>query len=160
MHALRVFWSLLFLLISVHASLSDAEESSQAQTRNATVHADLAARKTLIRSNLPLTESEAQAFWPVYEAYEEQIAKLGERRSSFMGKLGEDFDAVVTKERAAQIIHDTLDQQQNRNKITAQYFKQLEQVLPGNKLLRYFQIEYQLRAITEAKIVQSIPLVQ
>ncbi|QFY41804.1 hypothetical protein F6R98_03480 [Candidatus Methylospira mobilis] len=156
MPASRVFWFLLFLL---HALLSDAEEGGQAQARNATVHADLAARKTLVRNNLPLTESEAQIFWPIYEAYEEQIAKLGERRSSFMGKLGEDFDAVVTNEKAAQIIHDTLDQQQNRNKITAQYFKQLEQVLPGNKLLRYFQIEYQLRAITEAKIVQSIPLV-
>jgi hypothetical protein len=95
----------------------------------------------------------------MYEAYEEQIAKLSERRSAFMGKLGENFEAM-TNEKAVKIIHDTLEQQLDRLKITTQYFKQLEQVLPGNKLVRYFQIEYQIRATIDAKIAQSIPLMQ
>ena len=159
MHRARVFLPLLFLLMFPHGSLLAADETSHVQMRKVSEQADLTARKTLIRNNLPLTETEAQAFWPMYEAYEEQIAKLSERRSAFMGKLGENFEAM-TNEKAVKIIHDTLEQQLDRLKITTQYFKRLEQVLPGNKLVRYFQIEYQIRATIDAKIAQSIPLMQ
>jgi hypothetical protein len=158
MYSVRFFLPAFFLIFAP-ISLPAADTARPTQTLIATEHADIAARKTLIGNNLPLTETEAQAFWPVYEAYEKQLTKLGERRSAFMGKLGANFE-TMTDEKAAKIIYETLEQQQDHLKITAQYFKQLEQILPGNKLVRYFQIEYQIRATVDAKIAQSIPLMQ
>jgi hypothetical protein len=158
MHGTRFFLPLFFLAMFPHSLLFAADDAGHKQTGKAIEQADLAARKTLIRNNLPLTESEAQAFWPLYEAYEKQIAKLGERRSLFMGSLGENFEDM-TDEKAMKLIHETLEQQQDRIKLTTRYFDQLAQVLPGNKLIRYYQIEYQIRAIIDAKISQSIPLI-
>jgi predicted GTPase len=158
MHATRAFLLLLLIFALPLGSLWAADETDKTPNRSDVIQADITARKKLIQKNLPLTETEAQAFWPMYEAYEEQITRLSERRSAFMGKLGQDFE-TMTDEKAAKIIRDTLEQQLDRIKITTQYFKQLEQILPGNKLLRYYQIEYQIRATIDAKIAQSIPLI-
>jgi hypothetical protein len=40
-------------------------------------------KKLLVASNMQLTESEAKAFWPVYEGYQKDLAAINQR----IGKL-------------------------------------------------------------------------
>ncbi|WNV03506.1 hypothetical protein RP726_13720 [Candidatus Methylospira mobilis] len=136
-----------------------ADDAKPVQTGVVIERADLAARKKLIHDNLPLTETESQAFWPLYEAYEKQLKQLGERRSANLGRLGENFEAM-SEENAAKFIRENLKMQSDRLKITSQYFKELEQVLSGKNLARYYQIEYQIRATIDARISESIPLIK
>lgn len=117
------------------------------------------ARKTLIRNNLPLTEAEAKTFWPLYDAFEKKITSFGKRRNSILEKLGENFE-FMTDDQARQTVHENLKLQSDRLKIMAQYFRELESVLPGKKLARYYQLEYHIRAIVDAKILERIPLIQ
>ena len=48
------------------------------------VHAD---KKLFIATNMELTESEAKAFWPVYEAYQAELGKLRERDSNLIDEF-------------------------------------------------------------------------
>ena len=36
-------------------------------------------KKLLVGANMALTETEAKAFWPVYDAYQADLAKLNQR---------------------------------------------------------------------------------
>ena len=49
------------------------------------VQVDLKAdRQAVVAANLPLTEGEARAFWPVYKDYRGEIEKIGQRVASLM----------------------------------------------------------------------------
>ena len=51
-------------------------------------------RKRLVADHLPLTPTEAEQFWPVYDRFEQEMAILAERRKSLIGKFGESYDAM------------------------------------------------------------------
>jgi hypothetical protein len=153
------FFLTVFLLMFFSQNLLAADDASATQDRTAIAQADLAARKKLIRNNLPLSETEAHAFWRLYDAYEKQLTQLSKRRSANLGRLGADFEAM-TDEKAAKYVRENLEMQRDRLKIMSQYFKEIGQILPGKKLARYYQIEYQIRAIIDAKISESIPLIK
>src|SRR5688572_25205995 len=42
-------------------------------------------KKLLVGANMALTETEAKAFWPVYDAYQADLAKLNQRTVKMIG---------------------------------------------------------------------------
>ena len=51
-------------------------------------------KKLFIATNLQLTESEAKAFWPIYEAYQAEFGKLVEREIKLIEKFAANFETM------------------------------------------------------------------
>ncbi len=47
---------------------------------------------SILTESLPLTEKEGEAFWPLYRAYDVELAKLGDRRIAVAKKVAADYD--------------------------------------------------------------------
>ncbi len=116
-------------------------------------------RKRLVADNLPLTEAEARRFWPLYERFELEIAKLAERRKTIINTLGEHYDDM-SDAMAKQLILEQLNYQEDRLKLMKSYLPRFEKTLPAKKLARFYQIEGRIRAAIEAEIAERIPLIQ
>ena len=116
-----------------------------------------AEHKLIVSENLGLTAAEAEAFWPVYDAYAAELDKAGDRRV----KLIADFAASygdLSDETAKQLVADMLKYQKEVLKIRDKYAKKFDRVLPGGKVARFYQIENKLDALVNFVLASEIPL--
>jgi hypothetical protein len=116
-------------------------------------------RKGLVAQNLPLTESEAKAFWPVYDRCHESIESAQRRVNravvDYVGSEGQMSDAHAT-----QIVRDVLAAEADAVRARKACFDRVAKVLPGRKAARYFQIENKISALSRFDAAVAIPLVQ
>ena len=124
------------------------------------VLADLKAdRQAVVAANLPLTEEEARAFWPVYKEYRGEIEKIAERAAALIAAYAANFE-TMTDAKADAFFQDSLAIE--RDKLTARqkYVPKVRAVLPARKAARFFQIENKLDAIVNVTLASEIPLVR
>jgi len=115
-------------------------------------------RKGLVAQNLPLTEAESKAFWPVYERCSESI-EAAQRRVNravvdYVGAEGQMTDAY-----AKQIVREVLEAEADTVRARKTCFDRVAKVLPGKKAARYFQIETKIAALARFDAAATLPLV-
>lgn len=116
-------------------------------------------RKRLVADHLPLTPSEAQHFWPLYDHYQRDLSNLVNRRMEIIARLGRHYDDMSDAV-AREITIDSIELQEARLKLIKSYLPKFEKVLPAKKLARYYQIEARIRAVVDAEIAERIPLIK
>lgn len=133
MQLTKIFSVLMILLSLSVAAQADRSEKKQ-QIR--------ALKVAFLTDELQLTTSEAEKFWPIYNAYETKQTELRqEKMKSFMRRLDEAaIDKLSDKEANAFLdqIEGTEDElYQNRKK----FVTQLKNVLPAVKILKLKKAE-------------------
>ena len=122
--------------------------------------ADLKAdRQAVVAANLPLTEGEARAFWPVYKEYRARMEKLGERTAALVVAYATNFE-TMTDTKADAFFKDSLAIERDRVTTREAFVPKIRAVLPGTKAARFFQIENKLDAIVNVSLASEIPLVR
>ena len=103
-----------------------------------------------ITERLAFTESEAQKFWPIYNAFEEENNKL--RRDSYNKRKVEDFDSM-TEADAKLLLDDMSSIENKRHKLREKFMKDLLAVLPAKKviLLKKTEDEFNKKMFEEFK---------
>jgi len=116
-----------------------------------------AEKKQLIAINLPLTESEATKFWPVYDQYIADITKVYDEFygsvKEFAAKQKTITDAessAFMKRWAAALVQIA----QTRQK----YIPIFEKVIPAKKAAVFFQVDRRLYALLDLQVVSQTPL--
>jgi hypothetical protein len=118
-----------------------------------------AGKKLLIADNMQLSDSEAQAFWPVYESYQRDLAEVNDR----IGKVIHDYAAsyeTMTDEAAAKLVAEVVAVEADRTKLMQSYLPRFQQTLPARKVARYYQLENKIRAVLNYELATSIPLLK
>ena len=124
------------------------------------VLADLKAdRQAVVAANLPLSEAEARAFWPVYKDYRAEIEKIGERAAKLIAAYAANFE-TMTDAKAEAFFKDSLAIDRDRLTAREKYVPKVRAVLPAQKAARFFQIENKLDAIVNVTLASEIPLVR
>ena len=116
-------------------------------------------KKLFIATNMQLTESEAKAFWPVYEAYQAELGKLRDREI----KLIEDFAAnyeTMSNDVAKNLLDNSLSIDSGHLKLRQSYLAKFRGVLQDTKVARYYQLESKIDAVLEYELARRIPLVR
>jgi hypothetical protein len=159
----------LYSLLALACTFTMPSSRAVAQTETATgveVEKDLALlrrnlraeKKKLIALNVPLTETEATKFWPVYDKY-----------ASAMSKHYDEFYAVIrdyaanqktlTDAQAVDMIKRWSRIQVQLAQTREEYVPMIEKVIPGKKAAHFFQIDRRLYALLDLQIADEIPLV-
>jgi hypothetical protein len=116
-------------------------------------------KKLFIATNMQLTESEAKAFWPVYEAYQAELGNLRDREI----KLIEDFAAnyeTMSNDVAKNLLDNSLSIDLGHLKLRQSYLAKFRGVLQDTKVARYYQLESKIDAVLEFELARRIPLVR
>jgi hypothetical protein len=157
--------SLVVLALLVAASLSVLAQgkpvvSPTTQDAIAAIRGQIQSdRQTLVAGNLGLTESEGQAFWPLYREYRTEAGALGDRTVKLITDYAKNFDSM-TDAQAKTLLDEFLSVQKEEADLKAKWSKKLLKILPAKKLARFFQIENKLDLLVKLAIAQEVPLVE
>ena len=116
-------------------------------------------KKLFIATNMQLTESEAKAFWPVYEAYQADLAKLRDREIKLIEKFAVNYE-TMSDDAAKSLLEDSLSIDSDHQKLRQSNLSKIRGVLPDKKVARYYQLESKIDAVLEYEMAKRIPLVQ
>ena len=115
-------------------------------------------KKLFFAEKMKLTESEAKAFWPIYEGYQDELFEIGDGLikgiREYADKYGHISDEDIKKNRKEYlaILYDTLRLQES-------YLPKFEAVLPQKVVSRWFQLERSFEGELEAMLGRLIPLI-
>jgi hypothetical protein len=148
----------LFMVAALLAHPVAAQTSSDMQILADKIKAD---KKLVVASNMELTEDEAKAFWPVYDAYQKDLQALNQRVRATLKSYADAHNAgSITDETAKKLVNDALALEEDEVKLKRSYVPKLEKVLPGIKVARYIQLENKIRAVVKYELASLIPLVK
>ena len=118
-------------------------------------------KKLLVAENMGLTESEAKAFWPVYDQYQNDLTAINQRMIGLIESYAGDYRAQsMTDEKAKKLINEFVSIGKAEGALNESYVPKLSKVLPPKKVARYLQIENKIRAVIKYNLAGEIPLVQ
>jgi hypothetical protein len=114
-------------------------------------------KRALVAANLDLTDTEAKAFWPVYDRYQKDL--LATRDTLFQVVEEETLQAVkLTDKKALELVQRYLAAEAARVQVRSSYLKEISQVLPGLKVARFYQIENKIDAMIGYGLALRVPL--
>jgi len=116
-------------------------------------------KKLFIATNMQLTESEANAFWPVYESYQAEIGKLRDREIKLIEKFAASYE-TMSDDVAKKLLDDSLSIDSGHQKLRQSYLSKFSGVLSDKKVARYYQLESKIDAVMEYELARRIPLVK
>ena len=118
-------------------------------------------KKLMVAANMELTEAEAKAFWPVYDAYQKDLEAINQRTVKLIESYAADYRAnTLTDEKAKELTDELVAIGKGEAALKEFFAPKLSQVLPPKKVARYFQIENKIRAVLKYELAGEIPLVQ
>ncbi len=147
----------LFAVAALLALPAAAQTTSDMQILADKIRAD---KKLVVAANMQLTEEEGKAFWPVYDAYQKDLAALNKRLLGVIKSYADAYNkGAVADETAKKLMSNYLAVEEAELKMKRSYVPRLEKVLPGAKVARYMQIENKIRAVVKYELAAQIPLV-
>jgi hypothetical protein len=116
-------------------------------------------KKLLVAENMQLTESEAKAFWPVYESYQRELGKINDRLLKLIDNYAASYQ-TMTDAAANKLVDEAVAIEADRTKLAQSYLPKFKKALPPTKVARYYQIENKVRAVVNYELAAGIPLVK
>jgi hypothetical protein len=117
-----------------------------------------AEKKKIIAMSVPLTETEATKFWPVYDEYAEEMRKHNDEFYTIIKEYAAN-QKTLTDEQAISMIKRWSDIQVRVAQTRQKYVPLFEKVIPGRKAALFLQIDRRLYALMDLQTASEIPLV-
>jgi hypothetical protein len=155
---MKFIQAVVFSLAAMLALPAAAQTASDMQILAQKIKAD---KKLVVAANMQLTEEEAKAFWPVYEAYQSDLQKINGRLLGTIKRYADAYNKGPVSDGAAKkLINEAIAIEEAEVKLKRSYVPRLEKAIPGMKVARYMQIENKIRAVAKYELAAQIPLVQ
>jgi fructose-specific phosphotransferase system component IIB len=116
-------------------------------------------RKKIIAANLPLTETEATKFWPVYDRYIAETIKINDGRYALIKEYAQNYQ-TMTDDQADSFIKRWLGFDQDNTQLRMRFIPEFEKVISHKKTAMFFQMDRRLGMMIELKLASQVPLVQ
>jgi Spy/CpxP family protein refolding chaperone len=147
----------------VFASTAIAQEQPAKAADNMQILMDKvrADKKLLVANNMKLTEEEAKAFWPVYDAYQKDLQALNARYEKGLKAYADAYNkGPVANETAKQLLDEMLAIDEAEVQLKRSFVPKLEKALPMSKVARYLQLETKIRSAVRYDLSRRIPLLE
>ena len=116
-------------------------------------------KKQVIAANLTLTDSEATKFWPVYEQYSAEFAKINDTRAALVKEYSDEY-GTQTDEQADSLVRRWLDVDIAAAQLRQKYVPIFRKVLPGKKAATFFQLDRRISMMIDVQLTSQLPLMQ
>ena len=121
----------------------------------------MAEKKALVTKAMELTDAEARAFWPLYDAFQKELGRIYDRRGRLVAEYAEAYrkgplpDAV-----ARRFMTEALAIDGDEHALKRSYIDKFSAALPGAKVLRYLLVENKINSALQFQVSNGLPLPQ
>jgi len=140
----------------VSPALSQDKPADNMQILLEKIRAD---KKLLVAANMELTESEAKAFWPLYQKYQDELFLLRARTARLIKDYAE-ASKDMKDEKAKALLDESITIESLGLKLRQSYLPKFRKALSEKKAARYYQIENKIQAMLNYELAKEIPLVE
>jgi len=117
-------------------------------------------KKVVVALNLDLEPGEVKGFWPVYEEYQTELAKINKRTANLIQRYAREYKSGALKNDDARKMTDELIAIEAAEvEAKRAIVPKLAKVMSGKRVARYMQIENKIRAAVKYELADAIPLV-
>jgi hypothetical protein len=117
-------------------------------------------KKLIVAENMGLSDSEAKQFWPLFDSYQKELEQVNQRLGKTITEYADAYNnGRFSNETAKHLMGEVLDIEEDEVNLKRSYSEKLGEVLPANKVARYYQIENKIRALVKGALAAEIPLV-
>jgi hypothetical protein len=119
---------------------------------------DLRAMKMqVIGQNMPLSDDEAQKFWPIYNHYVKDLQEVNNQKYALLKQYAEMWSTMSDEDALIYVRH-WLEADGQAQALRLKYVPVVSQVLPGRKAATFFQLDRRLNMIVDLQLFSQIPL--
>jgi hypothetical protein len=155
LHKGSILSLLVALVLALPASGAETGEADY-DVLVATIQAN---KKALVAVNMDLDDTEAAAFWPVYDRYQADLTGVRDGLAKIIEEYTANFSTMSDAE-ASRLLEDYLANERERAELREKYLKPFAEVLPGRKLARFYQIENKIQAVLRYELAREIPVIE
>lgn len=152
---MKMIFTSIVLLVVFAGRIASSQITNEIELTRTVVQSQ---RQAIVEAALNLTESESAGFWPLYQSYREDMARIEDRSVELITEYGENYD-ILTEEQAESMLQEHMDIQRAELKIRKKYLKSLRKVIPPMKLTRFYQLENKMDAVIDYELALEIPLI-
>ena len=116
-------------------------------------------RKQIVAANLTMTGKEAEAFWPVYDQYTAELAKINDAKAAVIKQYAQSGD-TMTDAQYASAVKSWATADVSAAQLRLKYVPLFEKVLTAKNTARFFQIDRRLQNVVDLQIASVVPLVE
>ncbi|RPI62831.1 MAG: hypothetical protein EHM50_03250, partial [Lysobacterales bacterium] len=115
-------------------------------------------KKAVVEANLILSESQAAAFWPIYEEYQRELAAIDEQLVKLVNEYADKYvQGSITDAIARRMIGEATALDEAEVALRKKTLLKLDGVVPAIEAARYLQIENKIRAVVRFDLADAIP---
>jgi flagellar biosynthesis chaperone FliJ len=150
---------------------SGATPAVQTQNGSSSQQLNMQAYIQLLRSDVKKSKSQivgqvmnfdadqAAAFWPIYQQFEAELSKLGDRTLVLIQKYSANYEEM-TDQVADELATELLSIEDHRNELKKQYYQKFKQALDPITATRFLQVENQLERVLDLQIASQLPVIR
>jgi hypothetical protein len=116
-------------------------------------------KRHVIETNMPLTNAEAQKFWPVYDQYTAELVEINNDKYALIKNYTQSYDTMSDAQAddwAKRVLKLDADVATLRQK----YWPDFRKVLPAKKTALFEQVERRTQMVIDVQLTSQFPLVQ
>jgi Spy/CpxP family protein refolding chaperone len=116
-------------------------------------------KKQIIAQNMQLTDTQAEKFWPVYDAYSKELAKLGDERQAIIQSYAKNY-GTLTDAQADDLVKRMLAVDASAANTRQQWAPKFRKVLTSKQTALFLQLDRRISLLIEIQVASIIPLVR
>jgi len=116
-------------------------------------------RKKIVAANLPLTDTEATKFWPVYDRFVVEHSKIYDTRYELIKEYAKNYN-TLTDDQAQSLMKRWINTEKDMADLRLKWMPEFEKVISPKKTAMFYQIDRRLGYMLELQLSDQIPLVK
>jgi len=115
-------------------------------------------RQAVVAATLDLEETDAEAFWPLYKAYRDEMSKPSDRGWKFLIDLAAKMDSLSNDD-ATKLMDEWFSIEKQMLDIKSKHAKLMSKKVPPALVMQFFQIDNKIDVLLRLDAAANIPLV-
>jgi len=111
-------------------------------------------KKQIVAANMDLTDAEAEKFWPVYDRYAADVAKVYDTKIALLQEYLENYQAM-SGDQAESYLRRRAAVEQDMMQVRLNYLPEFRKVLTGRGTVRFYQIDWRLDLMVNLQLAQA-----
>jgi hypothetical protein len=161
--------SCLVLLAQVKPSTQETSRQAAASTATDSDKMNIEAYIQLLRENvweekaqlmgavLQLNAEEAAKFWPIFEEYNAELAKLHDSMRANVKSYASEY-SQMTDDKANHVIKGAIDHRRQQLELLDRYYERVKQALGPVTAARFVEVEHQLLLLIDLQLLAPLPI--
>jgi hypothetical protein len=116
-------------------------------------------KKQIIASNMDLTDTEAQQFWPIYDRYTAELVTIMDKKYALLNDYAQNY-TTITSEQAESYIKGRAAVEESLMQLRLKYFPIFRKALSGKSTALFFQMDWRLGLIMDLQLASQTPLIE